>query len=65
VLLSISLDVEEHRSTPLDRDAAIAAATAAATIAVLGLPGAYDVRASSRPNESDSREPKQDERDFE
>ena len=48
MLIRLSLDVTEHRSERLDVAAAERDAAAAATIAILKLPGAYDVRVAGQ-----------------
>ncbi len=48
MLISISLDVTPHRSEALDVAAAERDAAAAAMIAILKLPGAYDVRVAGQ-----------------
>jgi hypothetical protein len=46
MIIHVALKVVEHRSIPLDRDAAEEAAVMAATIAVLCMPGAYSVESA-------------------
>jgi hypothetical protein len=56
MLLQLSIEVDEHRSTALDRDTAMAVASEAALRAVLGLPGAYNARMLDGSSDADAQD---------